>query len=159
MGRSTFEPETWVLNDTLSKNDAALSLLNLTSIFISNRKQVFNGLNINRTNKITRKTTTSTLPNGKEIEIYMTTNTVTAHWSFSLFSDNSLVEISTATISKSNSDLSSFPAAPTVDEVFSSGTWSSQSWTSDDYKTIIFTNESPSGDFLTWLQANATKQT
>ncbi len=38
-------------------------------------------------------------------------------------------------------------------KVFDTGTWAANS-----YKTITFTEKSPSGDLLTWLQANATKQ-
>ena len=48
-------------------------------------------------------------------------------------------------------------AGATADEV-ESKPWAYWYWTSNDYKTITFTEESPSGDLLTWLQANATKQ-
>ena len=40
----------------------------------------------------------------------------------------------------------------------SSASWGYYSWTSQANRTIIFTEESPSGNLLTWLQANAVKQ-
>ena len=36
--------------------------------------------------------------------------------------------------------------------------WGYWHWVSEDYRTITFTEESPSGQLLTWLQSNATKQ-
>ena len=159
-GGESYMSETWVLANTVREN---FSVSHLDAIFRSNGVS-YDRITIQNSYKhaVSNEYTKSGKFDGEVLITYYATLTTTKTSQVTF--NNSTNNFSSVVFSVSKSTSKKWEAL-TKDYVYPTNAevdavaWPAYDFNSEYFKTLNFYKLSPEGDFLVWLEANATKQT